>query len=152
MKKAMLIYQIQYKSEADRAVAALNHFGYECLSTDLTYQSATAYKRLEKDDFDLVVTFDMAGFEKGTQTGALFLNLLSCKTIHFLYGDKKEYVPYLANKLSLAMLFILLGEDENTAYRMKVKYPDIYYIKAFPQYIDMDTVFTSVFDEIDHRA
>ncbi|HKM35325.1 MAG TPA: hypothetical protein VJY54_11360 [Lachnospiraceae bacterium] len=150
MKKAILVYGDKYENEATKVALILQKWDYECLPMNLSEQQKEAYKRLAQDDFDLLVTFDMAGFEKGTETGALFYNLLSCKTIHLLYGDKQAYARYLSNKLSLAMLFFLLGKEED-AQKMKEKYPGIYYIKAFPDDIDREIIVQTAFAEVERK-
>lgn len=148
MKKAILIYSDPYENEAHKVAFILPKWDYDCVLMNLSKQQKETYKRMSRDDFDLLVTFDMAGFEKGTETGALFYNLLSCKTIHFLYGDKQTYAHYLNNKLSLAMLFFLLGKNED-AQKMKEKYPNIYYIKAFPEDIDREIIVQTALTEIE---
>ena len=150
MKKAILVCRKEFRNEADKAASVLTKFNYDSELLDLTTEEKQAYKRLAQDDFDLVITFDMAGFEKGTETGSLFYNLLSCKSIHILYGEKQAYSRYLSNKLSLAMLFFVLGK-EDVSERMKEKYPQIYYIKSYPHDTTLDLIFETAFTEIQRK-
>lgn len=150
MKKAVLVYNSENEKEAYKVASVLPKWNYEYENINLTVQQKEGYRRLVKDDFDLLITFDMAGFEKGTETGSLFYNLLSCKTIHFLYGNKQEYACYLSNKLSLGMLFFVLSNEED-AQKMKAQYPDMFYLKAFPENTDREIIIQNAFEEIERK-
>lgn len=104
--------------------------GYLAVIYDVLRQGQKlAVDSLEKEAPDLLVTFDLEGFEQRTQTGNLFYNLLSCKMIHFLFGNQIRYRDYLSGKLSLAMFFFCVGSNEKEVAGMKEKYCNIQYLK-----------------------
>lgn len=139
-----------YDSLALQARTALESRGYDVLLGDVSEDKKAVYREINKDEADILVTFDLEGFEKGTESGSLFYNLLSCKMVHFLFGDKKEYAPYLSNKLSLAMLFFGVGMDAAEVAEMKEKYPNIYYLHptADMEHICMSDIFIEVEKEL----
>lgn len=77
----------------------------------------------------VLITLDLAGFRLRTQSGECALNILHCKCLNFIWGNKPEYKTYLQGKLSLSMLFYdVSGEDHN----LPKEYPNmLYYHPSF---------------------
>lgn len=88
-------------------------------------------QQIQNQSPDILITFDLAGFPFRTQTKETALNMLSSKNLNLLWGDKKEYTPFLSGKLSLSMIFYdLSGEN----FHLSRHYPNLQYYKASPNY------------------
>lgn len=60
---------------------------------------------------DLLVIFNLSGFEQQTLTGGISYNLLNCKQIHILLDQKLPCEEKLALPLSISMFFFCQGQD-----------------------------------------
>lgn len=153
-KNAIIVFNKEkYHYHAPLAVQlknVLENRGYDVLMGDVSRDGKSVYGEVSKDEADILVTFDLEGFEKGTESGSLFYNLLTCKMVHFLFGDKEAYFPYLSHKLSLAMLFFGVGMSDGEVEQMKGKYPNIYYLHptADIENVCMEDVFVEVEKEL----
>lgn len=76
---------------------------------------------------DLLITFDLQGFQYCTLTDGIAYNLLDCKQVHFLLGRDLENEKYLAKQLSIAMFFFCANQDYYE-YLLE-KYPEIPYLE-----------------------
>lgn len=87
------------------------------------------YSAIQDFQRTVLITLDLAGFCLRTQSGECALNLLHCKCLNFIWGEKPEYQSYLQGKLSLSMLFYdVSGEDHN----LPERYPNmLYYHPSF---------------------
>lgn len=81
---------------------------------------------------DLLVTFDLSGFENQTLAGSISYNLLNCKQIHILLRENPVQEEKLAKPLSIAMFFFCRGQ----AYYQKLKglYPEVPYLEEIPKW------------------
>lgn len=97
-------------------------------------------QKIQAQSPDILITFDLAGFPFRTQTKEASLNMLSSKNLNLLWGNKKEYAPFLSGKLSLSMIFYdLSGKD----FHLPKLYPNLQYYKASQDYC-LDTHMTDV--------
>lgn len=78
-------------------------------------------------DVDLLITFNLAGFEQCTLADSISYNLFKCKQIHFILDRNLPNEKYLEKPLSMAMFFYC-ADDEYGKYLLE-KYPDIPYLK-----------------------
>lgn len=76
---------------------------------------------------DLLITFDLVGFENVTLTDNLSYNLYDCKQIHILTHDNLSNESMLNKPLSLAMFFYVVGDDYCNY--LQNKYPGLPYLK-----------------------
>lgn len=76
---------------------------------------------------DLLITFNLTGFEQSTLAGGISYNLLNCKQIHFLLDRNLPNESYLSKQLSLSMFFFCFGNDYYQ-YLLDT-YPDIPYLE-----------------------
>ena len=86
------------------------------------------HELLSKESFDLIITFDLAGFEQTTLMGGISYNLVNSKFVNFLLHENLKNEKCLSKQLSLSMFFYCAGE-EYAAY-LREHYPDIPYLKA----------------------
>ena len=86
-----------------------------------------SYGCLRKEAVDLLLTFEMLGFERSTLAGGIFYNLLPCKQIHILTRDNLPNEKYLEKQLSISMFFYCT--DSQYYQYLLEKYPDIPYLK-----------------------
>ncbi len=77
---------------------------------------------------DLLVTVDLAGFDRSTFTDGVAYNLLDCKQVHLLLHRELENEKYLAKPLSIAMFFGCVGEAYGE-YLLQ-KYPTLPWLKV----------------------
>lgn len=94
-------------------------------------------------DVDLLIAFNLAGFEQCTLTDGVSYNLFKCKQIHFILDRNLPNEKYLEKPLSMAMFFYC-ADDEYCKYLLE-KYPDIPYLKLmFIKDIEKDSVTANV--------
>lgn len=95
----------------------------------VAYDSEKDYPHelLSKESFDLIITFDLAGFEQTTLMGGISYNLVNSKFVNFLLHENLKNEKCLSKQLSLSMFFYCAGE-EYAAY-LREHYPDIPYLK-----------------------
>lgn len=86
------------------------------------------HELLSKESFDLIITFDLAGFEQTTLMGGISYNLVNSKFVNFLLHENLKNEKCLSKQLSLSMFFYCAGE-EYAAY-LREHYPDIPYLKT----------------------
>lgn len=86
------------------------------------------HELLSKESFDLIITFDLAGFEQTTLMGGISYNLINSKFVNFLLHENLKNEKCLSKQLSLSMFFYCAGE-EYAAY-LREYYPDIPYLKT----------------------
>ncbi len=82
---------------------------------------------IAKIEPDLLLTWNLAGFEQSTLTGGLAYNLLDCKQIHLLTRENLRDENCLSRQLSIAMFFYCAGAEYFR--RLQAEYPDIPYLK-----------------------
>ena len=63
------------------------------------------HELLSKDSFDLIITFDLVGFEQMTLMGGISYNLVNSKFVNFLLHENLQNEKYLSKQLSLSMFF-----------------------------------------------
>ena len=85
-----------------------------------------AEKALEAED--LLITFNLSGFERQTLTGGISYNLLNCKQIHILLEDTLPCEEKLAMPLSISMFFFCKGSGYYE-YLLNT-YPEIPYLQV----------------------
>lgn len=95
----------------------------------VTYDSEKDYPHelLSKESFDLIITFELAGFEQTTLMGGISYNLVNSKFVNFLLHENLKNEKYLSKQLSLSMFFYCAGEEY--ASYLREHYPDIPYLK-----------------------
>lgn len=86
------------------------------------------HELLSKETFDLIITFDLAGFEQTTLMGGISYNLVSSKFVNFLLHENLQNEKCLSKQLSLSMFFYCAGEEYETY--LRENYPDIPYLKT----------------------
>lgn len=75
---------------------------------------------------DLIVTFDLAGFERNTQSGSFLYNILPVKSIHFVEKETGTACERLKNrKISIALFFVFLGMQEAEYKEIEKELPEI---------------------------
>ncbi|MBR6665222.1 MAG: hypothetical protein IKL22_05825 [Lachnospiraceae bacterium] len=82
---------------------------------------------LKGNPTDLIVTFNLAGFDISTLTDGLSYNLVDSKFIHFLLHENLPNEKYLSKQLSISMFFYCVG-NEYCDYLWKT-YPEIPWLK-----------------------
>ena len=95
---------------------------YTCKNT-----SELAGLDLKQPPTDLIVTFNLAGFDISTLTDGLSYNLVDSKFIHFLLHENLPNEKYLSKQLSISMFFYCVG-NEYCDYLWKT-YPEIPWLK-----------------------
>ncbi len=96
----------------------------------VTYNSAKDYPHelLSKDSFDLIITFDLVGFEQTTLMGGISYNLVNSKFVNFLLHENLRNEKYLSKQLSLSMFFYCTDRKYETY--LREHYPDIPYLRS----------------------
>lgn len=107
-----------------------NLFGSDYSVQLVTYYSAKDYPHelLSKDPFDLIITFDLVGFEQTTLMGGISYNLVNSKFVNFLLHENLQNEKYLSKQLSLSMFFYCA--DRKYVTYLREHYPDIPYLRS----------------------
>ena len=81
---------------------------------ELSFYNAdtTTQVQLNTDEFQVLITFDLAGFQLKTLTNNIWFNLLPCRQIHIITTYKNELMTYLSNPLSISMFFFCITEEQ----------------------------------------
>ena len=66
----------------------------------------TLINQIKKIEPDILVTYNMAGFEFSTLTDGIAYNLIDCRQIHFLINDSIPNLHMLKKNLSLNMFVV----------------------------------------------
>jgi len=66
----------------------------------------TLINQIKTIEPDILVTYNMAGFEFSTLTDGIAYNLIDCRQIHFLINDSIPNLHMLENNLSLNMFVV----------------------------------------------
>lgn len=81
----------------------------------------------------LLVTFDLAGFERSTQSGSFLYNILSCKSIHFIQKETKQLREMLDNrKMSIALFFVGVGMTDEACKKLLEEMPFMPWLRSCP--------------------
>lgn len=96
--------------------------------TKIIYQERLSHECEGIINADLIITFNLLGFEQSTLTGGVFYNLLNCKQIHFVLDRNLPNECCLKLPLSIAMFFYCIN-DEYYEYLLN-QYMDIPYLKS----------------------
>lgn len=88
---------------------------------ELTFDNAdtTTQARFNADEFQLLITFDLAGFQLKTLTNNIWYNLLPCKQMHIITTCKNELMDYLNSPLSISMFFFCVTEEQKNTLNTK---------------------------------
>lgn len=86
------------------------------------------HELLSKESFDLIITFDLAGFEQTTLMGGISYNLVNSKFVNFLLHENLQNEKYLSKQLSLSMFFYCADRKYETY--LREHYPDIPYLRS----------------------
>lgn len=131
MNKIIIIY-LKEKRIDDSLVCIVKQYmeqkhGYN--AEIYTYKNAfeLANIDLKQNPTDLIITFNLAGFDIATLTDGLSYNLIDSKFIHFLLRENLPNEKYLAKQLSISMFFYCVG-SEYRDYLLKT-YPEIPWLK-----------------------
>ncbi len=107
-----------------------NLFGSDYSVQLVTCNSEKDYPHelLSKDPFDLIITFDLVGFEQTTLMGGISYNLVNSKFVNFLLHENLQNEKYLSKQLSLSMFFYCTDRKYETY--LREHYPDVPYLKS----------------------
>ena len=95
---------------------------------------------------DLLVTFNLSGFEQQTLTGGISYNLLNCKQIHILLDNNLPCEEKLALPLSISMFFFCRGQDyykylQNT-------YPEMPFLQMIDEWDDEGSALADIITNV----
>jgi hypothetical protein len=115
----------------------------------LEYYSEKDYLHtlLSKESFDLIITFDLAGFEQTTLMGGISYNLLNSKFVNFLLHENLQNEKCLSKQLSLSMFFYCAGSQYEKY--LRENYPDIPYLRSLDEAASsMEVALKTAVDEV----
>lgn len=98
--------------------------------SDLVEKNIRDY--IKKERIDLLITFDLVGFEQTTLTGGIAYNVLDCKQIHFLLEKNFPNEHLLSKQLSIAMFFYCT--DLKIYTKLLERYPDIPFLRELKEW------------------
>lgn len=104
-----------------------SHYCVTIIDIDSFSYDHQCYSAIQAVHPTILITMDLAGFRLRTQSGECALNMLNCKCLNLLWGNKPQYASYLNGKLSLSMIFYdLSGED----HMLPAHFPNMLYYKS----------------------
>lgn len=83
---------------------------------------------------DLLITFDLAGFQNSTLADCVAYNLLDCKQLHFILNDKLPNERFLEKQLSISMFFYCAREGYYE--HLKSTYAELPYLKLLKGWME----------------
>lgn len=106
----------------------------DCISgnSDIVMLDTSKEKRpylsrdIRNEDPDLLVSYDLAGFELTTLTDGLTYNLIDCRQIHIIKSDRLSNEKRLKEVMSINMFFFT--KSRKTGDYLKENYPKIPFI------------------------
>ncbi len=105
------------------------------------------HKLLSAETFDLIITFDLAGFEQATLMGGISYNLLNSKFVNFLLHENLQNEKCLSKQLSLSMFFYCTGSQYEKY--LRENYPDIPYLRSLDEAVDsIEAALKTAVDEV----
>jgi len=120
-----------YAEKIEKALAAGNNFFVYNMSSGKPFHEA--YRIIEGEKPELIITLDCAGFELKTELNSLSLNCLHCRAIHMLFEKTYKYGDLLDNLFSLShFMFLPKGSDVS---RFKETHNNIAYVGEMPNMI-----------------
>lgn len=129
MLKAIVV--ADKEADAEQVAVKLNEYFKERVLFEGMSVTKDIMGDIRKENPDLLVTLDLAGFDRTTFTDGVAYNLLDCKQVHLILQKNLDNEKYLAKPLSIAMFFGIIGE----AYGEELlnKYPEIPWLKTVMQ-------------------
>ena len=108
--------QNMHITAAKYAAADLTKAGYNVkfANTMATSDDNVLKYTMQQAAPDLLVTFDMAGFDLDILGGDLFYNSLCCPAVHVLFKRAEDYEPSYFKRMNFTMEFITLGERDSS--------------------------------------
>lgn len=84
--------------------------------------------KIKKMNPELLLTVDLAGFDRVTLTDNIAYNLLDCKQLHVIIDDNLKNEKELEKLLSIAMFFVCSHQKQCES--LKGRYPHIPWIEC----------------------
>lgn len=84
--------------------------------------------KIKKMNPELLLTVDLAGFDRVTLTDNIAYNLLDCKQVHVICGKTLQNEKALEKALSIAMFFACSSAEQ--CGQLKERYPHIPWMKC----------------------
>ncbi len=84
-------------------------------------------REIKDENPELLILYNLYGFEQSTLMEGVAYNLLSCKQIHIITQKNLYNENYLSKQLSISMFFYCT--EKETYRHLKENYPDIPYLK-----------------------
>lgn len=113
-------------SALEKVLSKKNHIVVQ-LDIDSYKYDHQCLAKLKELEPDILITLDLAGFRFRTQSGENALNMLFTKNLNIIWGNKSEYRPLLAKKISLSMLFY---DASGLDCALSDIYPNLLYYKS----------------------
>lgn len=116
------------EADAEQMAVKLNEYFKERVLFEGMPVTGDIMGDIRKENPDLLVTLDLAGFDRTTFTDGVAYNLLDCKQVHLILQEDLENEKYLAKPLSIAMFFGTVGEAYGE--ELVSKYPEIPWLRV----------------------
>lgn len=104
---------------------------YDIQRLEIAHQRDFPHELLGTEHFDLIITFDLVGFEQTTLMDGILYNLVSSKFLNFMLRKNLANEKFLSRQLSISMFFYCRGEDYGKY--LRDNYPEILYLKVVPE-------------------
>lgn len=101
---------------------------YDVRTAECDLEKGYPHQILSAETFDLIITFDLVGFEQTTLMGGISYNLVNSKFVNFLLHENLKNEKCLSKQLSLSMFFYCTDREYETY--LREHYPDIPYLKT----------------------
>ena len=97
----------------------------------------------------VLISFDLAGFERSTQSGSFLYNILSCKSIHLVEEKPERFLEVLKDrKVSIALFFAGIDMPEGEEKRLCSQLPQVPWLKCCPlQKAELQLLLCQIFTE-----
>lgn len=109
------------------SLQCFSNYIFHQIDIELNTSDHQYFQQIQTLNPAIVITMDLAGFRFRTQLGRTSLNILPAKILNLVWGNKKEYAPFLSQNLSLSMHFF---DCSQTPVNLMEHYPNINYYNA----------------------
>lgn len=125
-RQAYLLGEVKQELEQIGYVTDLLNYDYYNDEGDFT---DFLVEKIEKPDYDLVITMDLTGFERRLLEDETFYNQLYCPMVNIISKDAWYFSQYLGQRLNFNMFFYAMQESN-------VRYVK----KMFPNFPNIDEI------------
>lgn len=154
IKKALLLGKSGEENAGEAAGYVRAYLQKNGFTTEWIHTAAEEGQRKLNEETlgqaDLIVTFDLAGFERSTQSGSFLYNILPVKSIHFVKTETEAVLERLQKrKISIALFFVFLDMQKEEYKKIEKELQESLWMQPCPvRRQEVENMLTAILGEI----